>query len=84
MVNTAFPALRGDSTATYQFNLRLANDTSQEITFGLSGLGPEGWTVNVTPTGQDQAPTAVVGAGETQNIRVTVTPARFADAGHRA
>jgi len=80
-LTTDFPALRGDSTATYQFNLRLANDTSQEITFGLSGLGPDGWAVNVTPTGQDQAATAVVGAGETQNIRVEVTPSRFADAG---
>lgn len=80
-LTTDFPALRGDSGATFQFNLRLANDTSQEITFGLSGLGPDGWTVDVTPTGQDQAATAVVGAGETQNIRVTVTPARFADAG---
>jgi uncharacterized repeat protein (TIGR01451 family) len=80
-MTTDFPALRGDSEATFQFNLRLTNDTSQELTFGLSGVGPDGWTVEVTPSGQEQAATAVVGAGENQNVRVTVTPLRFAEAG---
>lgn len=80
-LTTDFPALRGDSTATFQFTLRLANDTSQELTFGLSGAGAEGWDVQVRPTGQEQAATAIVGAGESQNVRVTVTPARFAAAG---
>jgi len=80
-LTTDFPALRGDSTATFQFTLRLSNDTSQELTFGLSGAGAEGWDVQVRPTGQEQAATAIVGAGESQNVRVTVTPARFAAAG---
>ncbi|MFO1541502.1 MAG: NEW3 domain-containing protein [Chloroflexota bacterium] len=80
-LTTDFPALEGPSDASFQFTLRLTNDTSQELTFGLSGSAPEGWEVQVRPTGQDLAATAIVGAGESQNIRVTVTPARFAAAG---
>lgn len=80
-MTTDFPALRGDSSKTFQFNLRLANDTSQELTFALNGTGPDGWTVDVVPTGQDQAANAVVAAGAKQNIKVTVDPAAFADAG---
>jgi uncharacterized membrane protein len=80
-LTTDFPVQQGDSSVTFQFNLRLTNDTSQEITFGLTGQGPEGWTVEVSPSGQTQAATAVVGAGESQNIRADVTPARFAEAG---
>ena len=80
-MTTDFPALRGDSSKTFQFNLRLTNDTSQELTFALAGTGPDGWTVDVVPSGQDQAANAVVAAGGKQNIKVTVTPARFADAG---
>lgn len=80
-MTTDFPALRGDSSKTFQFNLRLANDTSQELTFALAGTGPDGWTVDVVPTGQDQAANAVVAAGAKQNIKVTVDPAAFADAG---
>jgi uncharacterized membrane protein len=80
-MTTDFPALKGDSSKTFQFNLRLSNDTSQEQTFALSGVGPDGWTVDVVPTGQDQAATAVVASGARQNIRVTVDPPQFADAG---
>jgi uncharacterized membrane protein len=80
-MTTDFPALKGDSSKTFQFNLRLSNDTSQEQTFALSGTGPDGWTVDVVPTGQDQAATAVVASGARQNIRVTVDPPQFADAG---
>lgn len=80
-MTTDFPALKGDSSKTFQFTLRLTNDTSQELTFSLSGVGPDGWTVDVAPTGQDQAANAVVAAGAKSNIKVTVDPPQFADAG---
>jgi uncharacterized membrane protein len=80
-MTAGYPALKGDSSKTFQFDLRLSNDTSQEQTFALSGTGPDGWTVDVVPTGQDQAATAVVASGARQNIKVTVDPPQFADAG---
>jgi uncharacterized repeat protein (TIGR01451 family) len=80
-MTTDFPALRGDSSKTFQFNLRLSNDTSQELTFALAGVAPDGWTVDVVPSGQQQAANAVVAAGAKQSISVTVTPAPLADAG---
>ncbi len=80
-MTTDFPALKGDSSKTFQFNLRLTNDTSQELTFALLGQGPDGWTVDVVPTGQEQAANAVVAAGAKQNLKVTVDPPPFADAG---
>jgi hypothetical protein len=80
-LTTDYPALSGDSSAPFTFNLKLVNDTAQEVTFGLAGAGPEGWDVQVRPSGQDQAATAIVAAGSKANIKVTVTPDRYADAG---
>ena len=72
---------RGSSTTTFTFNLKLANDTAQELTFGFEGVGPEGWTVTVQPAGQAQAASVVVGAGDTENVTATVKPALDASAG---
>ena len=80
-MTTDFPTLKGPASATYQFNLRLTNDTAQEITFGLQGTGPDGWDVQAQPSGQSQAATAVVAAGSSQSVQVTVKPASDADAG---
>lgn len=80
-MTTDFPSLRGASSATFQFNLRLRNDTSQELTFGLQGTGPDGWDIQAQPSGQAQAATAVVGAGNNQSVQVTVKPASDATAG---
>lgn len=80
-MTTDFPSLRGPSSSTFQFNLRLTNDTAQEVTFGLDTTGPEGWDVQARPSSQAQAATAVVGAGDNENIQVTVKPASDAAAG---
>ena len=80
-LTTDFPDLRGDSSATFQFNLSLDNETSQELTFVLEGTGPDGWDVTVVLASQAQAATAVVAAGDKANIKVTVKPALGAIAG---
>lgn len=72
---------RGSSTTTFTFNLRLANDTAQELTFTFEGQGPEGWTVTAQPSGQAQAASVVVGAGDTENLTATVKPDPMAVAG---
>ena len=76
-----FPALRGAASQTFSFDLKLTNDTAQELTFGLEGTGPDGWDVQAQPSSQALAATAVVGAGDTENVKVTVKPAFDADAG---
>jgi uncharacterized repeat protein (TIGR01451 family) len=72
---------RGSSTTTFTFNLKLSNDTAQELTFQFAGTGPDGWTVTVQPSGQAQAASVVVGAGDTENLSATVKPAPDAVAG---
>lgn len=78
----------GSSTQTFTFTLALANDTSQEQTFSFDGqvMTPDGqvasgWDVTVVPSSQAQAASVIVGAGDTQNLTVTVDPAPDAAAG---
>jgi uncharacterized membrane protein len=76
-----YPVLSGDSDSSYAFDLELDNGTASDITFGLQGSGPDGWTVDVRPSGQDKAATALVSAGGHTNIKVTATPPRFVPVG---
>jgi uncharacterized membrane protein len=76
-----FPVLRGAASQTFSFDLRLTNDTAQELTFVLEGTGPEGWDVQAQLSSQALAATAVVGAGDSENIKATVKPAFDAAAG---
>lgn len=73
-----FPNLKGRSDQTFTFNLQLANDTPQQLTFTLSTTGPDGWTVDAKPASQAQAASFTVDAGATSAVTVTVTPAQDA------
>jgi uncharacterized repeat protein (TIGR01451 family) len=74
-VTSDFPNLKGRSDQTFTFNLQLANDTPQQLTFTLSTTGPDGWTVDAKPASQAQAASFTVDAGATSAVTVTVTPA---------
>lgn len=76
-----FPSLRGPSDATFVFDLELTNDTPEATTFGLEAVGPEGWQVEARPTGEQQAATVTVAAGESAAIQVEVDPPNDAVAG---
>jgi uncharacterized membrane protein len=80
-LNSDFPTLRGPSTSNFTFNLTLANDTAEDLTYAVTAVGPDGWTVNATLTGQTQAASAVVKAGSSAAISVAATPADGAAAG---
>lgn len=80
-LSTKYPVLSGDSDSKYSFNLTLDNGTAHDVTFGLQGSGPDGWTVDVRPSGADKAATALVTAGGHANINVTATPPRYAPVG---
>ena len=70
-LTTEFPELKGTSSASFRFNLTLANDTPDDLTFGVVANGPSGWTVDAKVTSQAQAASAIVKAGETTAIEVT-------------
>jgi len=69
---TDFPSLRGASSTTFTFNLKVRNDKAEDLTYTGTGQGPVGWTVNVQPTGQSQAVSATVTAGAEAGLTVTV------------
>ena len=69
-----FPSLRGVSSTTFTFNLTLTNNSAQDLTFAVTGVGPTGWEVTATLTGQTQAASAVVKASATAAVSVSAKP----------
>jgi uncharacterized membrane protein len=79
-MTTDFAELQGPSDTSFSFNLTLKNDTPADIAFGLTTQGPAGWEVKATPSGESQATTVTVKAGETSTISVSAKPAPDAPA----
>jgi uncharacterized membrane protein len=73
-LKTDFPSLKGPSSQTFNFNLTLTNGSAEDQTFSVNAQGPTGWTVNANLTGQSQAASAVVKAGSSSGVTVSVTP----------
>lgn len=69
-----YPSLQGASGTTFTFNLTLRNDSSEDLTFAVTAVGPDGWEVNATLTGQTQAASAVVKASATAAVSVSAKP----------
>jgi len=80
-LSSDFPSLRGPTTTKFTFNLTLANDTAEDLTYAVTAVGPDGWTVDATLTGQSQAASAVVKAGSSAAISVSAQPSSQASAG---
>jgi uncharacterized membrane protein len=80
-LDSDFPELRGASTASFNFNLDLKNDTPRDLTFNLTAQGQEGWDITATPSGQTQAASAQVTAGGSSTIAVAAKPPQDVPAG---
>lgn len=80
-MTTDFPNLQGASDATFSFDMTIANNTPGDIQFGLSATGPDGWVVDMKPSGEAQASTVTVAAGGTEQVNVSVDPPDDAPAG---
>lgn len=76
-----FTKLQGASDATFSFDLDLENNTPRETTFALEGQGPPGWKVDARPSGETQATSTRVDAGDKASIVVSVDPPDSAPAG---
>ena len=79
-VESDYATLRGASDQTFTFNLNVANQKEEDLTYSATGQGPAGWTVDTKLTGSAQAASATVKAGGTSGVTVTITPATNADA----
>jgi uncharacterized membrane protein len=75
------PSLRGASGTNFTFNLTLHNDSAQDLTFAVNAVGPDGWEVTSTLTGQAQAASAVVQANATAAVSVSAKAATDAAPG---
>lgn len=73
-LSSDFPSLRGASGTTFTFNLTLRNESAEDLTFAVTGVGPTGWEVNATLTGQTQAASAVVQASGNAAVSVSAKP----------
>ncbi len=80
-LSTNFPVLKGASDAKFSFDLTLDNQTPKDAEFSLGAEGPAGWTIDVKPTGESQAATLNVAAGQSGQMKVDVTPRSDAPAG---
>lgn len=73
-LSSDFPSLRGSSGTTFTFNLTLRNESAEDLTFAVTAVGPDGWEVNATLTGQTQAASAVVKASGNAAVSVSAKP----------
>jgi uncharacterized membrane protein len=80
-VTPDYTQLKGAANSTFTFNLSISNQKGEDLTYTATGEGPDGWTVDVTLTGQSQAVSGTVKANSAANIAVKVTPADNAEAG---
>jgi uncharacterized membrane protein len=76
-----FPQLSGAPTSTFSYSLTLANTGTQKQTYTLQGQGPDGWTVSVHPSSNEQALTDTVDGGATDTLSVTAQPPSTVTAG---
>lgn len=80
-LKTDFPILQGPSDTTFNFNLTLSNGTAEDLTFAVNAVGPSGWDVTSKLTGSAQAASAIVTAGGTSGVSVSVVPPQDVAAG---
>jgi uncharacterized membrane protein len=81
-ITTSYPVLRGQSDATFEFSLEVANKSENDRNFNLAAQAPEKWEVNFKPGYESKQISSlrIRGAGS-QTVAVSVTPARDTVAG---
>ena len=81
-ITTSYPVLRGQTDATFEFSLDVANRSDNDRTFNLASLSPEKWEVNFKPGYEaKQISSLRIRGGSSQTVAVQVTPQREATAG---
>lgn len=81
-VTTSYPVLRGQTDATFEFSLDVANKSENDRTFNLAAQIPEKWDVSFKPGYESKQISSIrIRGGSSQTVAVSVTPPRDATAG---
>ncbi len=81
-VTTSYPVLRGQTDATFEFSMDVANKSENDRTFNLASQVPEKWEASFKPGyEQKQISSLRIKGGSSQTVAVTVTPPRDANSG---
>jgi len=81
-VTTSYPVLRGQTDATFEFSLDVANKSENDRTFNLAAQVPEKWEVSFKPGYEaKQISSLRIRGGGSQTVAVSVTPPRDATSG---
>lgn len=81
-LSAQYSELKGSAGATFNFNLTLANNGSEEQTYSLGADLPSGWQVTFMPSYEQQEVASItVAGGQKKDLKVTIKPASSAEAG---
>ncbi len=81
-ITTSYPVLRGQTDATFEFSLDVANKSEADRTVNLAAQAPEKWEVNFKPGyEQKQISSLRIRGSGNQTVAVSVTPPKDAAAG---
>ena len=81
-ITTSYPVLRGQTDATFEFSLDVANKSENDRNFNLAAQAPEKWEVNFKPGYEaKQISSLRIRGGASQTVAVSVTPQRDAMSG---
>ena len=82
LATTSYPVLRGQTDASFEFTIEVANKIEAERTVNLSAIAPEKWEVNFKPSYETKLISSfLVKAGQSQNVAVQVNPPKDASPG---
>ncbi len=81
-ITTSYPVLKGQTDATFEFSLDVANKSENDRTFNLSAQVPEKWDVNFKPAYESKQISSLrIRGGSSQTVAVQITPQRDTQAG---
>lgn len=81
-VTTSYPVLRGQTDASFEFSLDVANKSENDRTFNLAAQAPQGWDLNFKPGFESKQISSLrIRGGSSQTVAVSVSPARDATSG---
>ncbi|MGD0265275.1 MAG: NEW3 domain-containing protein [Candidatus Methylomirabilota bacterium] len=81
-VTTSYPVLRGQTDATFEFSLDVANKSENDRTFNLAAQAPDKWEASFKPGYESKQISSLrIRGGSSQTVAVSVTPNRDATAG---
>ena len=80
-VTADFPSITGAPDSAFTYNLTIVNNTPEDGTFTFDPSGPQGWTVEASPSAQANAQTVTIEAGSSTGVKVTATPPETAAEG---